>query len=438
MKTFKQAFGVWLLLVLMAGLIGGCGGGDSSDSNSAPTISDLNFSPNAVFVNSGGGQVDVSGTFTFTGANGGVASITLVVVDSSGNTISSDTIPVTDGTGLTSGTIGGQVTVGTTTVGTFTIRVSLMDMTGLRSNVLSGSFIISESPWISKAPMPHARTQFAVAASGGRAYVVGGELMGTGVIPGPDSALVDIYDPASNTWSAGVPLPTARKSPAAASVNGIIYVIGGKNLDAPGGLSTVEAYDPATAQWTTKTPMPTPRSGAAAAVINGRICVMGGTSVGLDLSTTECFSPTSNTWSAGSPMPTFRRDLGADAIGNYGYAVGGYGGGDLSGGGPGYVANVERYDINANSWTSMPPMPTARDSVAVVAVSGVLYAVGGDNALDRSLSTVEAFNPSLEAWTTKTAMPLALTGVGGVLIDGKVYVFEQGTTLEYTPANDIL
>lgn len=262
--------------------------------------------------------------------------------------------------------------------------------------------------------------------------------MGTGTIPGPDSALVDIYDPASNTWNAGVPLPTARKGPAAASVESIIYVIGGNNLAAPGGLSVVEAYDPATRQWTNKAPMPTPRSGAAATVIEGRICVMGGTSAGLDLSTTECFDPISNTWSAGSPMPTFRRELGAGSIGTNGYAVGGYSGGNLSGGGPGYVAIVERYDISANSWASMPPMPTERDSMAVVAVSGILYVVGGDNALNRSLATVEAFDPSLMAWTTKTAMPVALTSVGGVLIDGKLYVFEQGTTLEYTPENDIL
>jgi hypothetical protein len=447
MKTIKQVFGLWLLLVFTIGFIGGCDGGGSSDSdtappisgsNTAPTISDFSLSPKSAYLNSGGGQIDVSGTFTYTGANGGVASVTYVSVDSSGNTTSSQTIPVDDDSGATSGAIAGVVTVGTTTVGTYIVRVSLTDKTGLSSNVLSENFTISLFPWVSKAPMPHPRTQFAVAASKGLAYVVGGELMGTGTIPGPDSALVDIYNPASNTWNAGVPLPTARKGPAAASVDSIIYVIGGNNLAAPGGLSVVEAYDPATGQWTTKAPMPTPRSGAAATVIEGRICVMGGTSVGLDLTTTECFDPISNAWSAGSPMPTFRRELGAASIGNYGYAVGGYSGGNFSGGGPGYVATVERYDISANSWASMPPMPTERDSMAVVAVSGILYVVGGDNALNRSLATVEAFDPSLMAWTTKTAMPVALTSVGGVLIDGKLYVFEQGTTLEYTPENDIL
>ena len=75
--------------------------------------------------------------------------------------------------------------------------------------------------------------------------------------------------------------------------------------------------------------------------------------------------------------------------------------------------------------------------MAVVSVSDILYVVGGD-MMNRSLATVEAFDPSLVAWTTKTAMPVALTSVGGVLIDGKLYVFEQGTTLEYTPENDIL
>jgi hypothetical protein len=111
--------------------------------------------------------------------------------------------------------------------------------------------------------MTHPRDYFAVAASGGLAYVIGGELLGTGSIPGPDSSLVDVYDPASGSWSAGVPLPTARRAPVAATVNGVIYVIGG-SVNLVGEVGTVEAFDPSTNIWTAKADMPTPCAEAAA------------------------------------------------------------------------------------------------------------------------------------------------------------------------------
>jgi hypothetical protein len=184
--------------------------------------------------------------------------------------------------------------------------------------------------------------------------------------------------------------------------------------------------------------MPTPRSNAAAATVGGQICVFGGRNAGQDLSTTECLDTASRTWTSGlPPMPTFRRGLGADALGGLAYAVGGYSGGNLTGGGPGYVAIVERYDPVARTWASVASMSTTREYLAVVAASGLLYAIGGDNQ-SRGLETVEAFNPSTGTWAAKTAMPLALSRIGAVSIGSAVYVFGQSNTLQYTPANDIL
>src|SRR6266446_4755916 len=60
------------------------------------------------------------------------------------------------------------------------------------------------------------------------------------------------------TWMTKTPMPTARNSVGAASINGIVYAVGGQEGFC-GPLSTVEAYDPATDTWTTKAPMPTPR-----------------------------------------------------------------------------------------------------------------------------------------------------------------------------------
>jgi N-acetylneuraminic acid mutarotase len=424
-----------LLAASALALLGACGGGGGS---TPPVISNLVYSPAAAYQNSGAGQVTVGGSFTVTGANGGIASVTIAVLDGTGATVTKTTSPVAGGSGVTSGTVQGSVTASTAVLGTYTIRVTLTDIGGLTSNALSGSFRVAPFPWVAKTAVPQARDFFATATVGGRAYVVGGEVLGTSTTPGPASSRVDVYDPATDQWSTTPPMSQARVAPAAAVAGGLLYVFGGSGPSGGIDLQTVEVFDPLASTWTLWPAMPTPRSGAAAATVGNLICVFGGTSAGQDLSTTECLDTVSKTWTSGvPPMPTFRRALGADALGGLAYAVGGYSGGNLSGGGPGYVATVERYDPIARTWASLAPMSTVREYEGVVAASGLLYAIGGD-FYSGGLATVEAFNPMTGTWGAKTAMPLALSRIGAVSIGNAVYVFEQGHTLQYTPANDIL
>ncbi|MFZ7138964.1 MAG: kelch repeat-containing protein, partial [archaeon] len=80
------------------------------------------------------------------------------------------------------------------------------------------------------------------------------------------SLLVSVAYATDDSWVSLEPLPTTRRDLGVATVNGKIYVIGGKNDD--GYLSINEEYDPATNTWTTKTPMPTARYGLGVVVIN--------------------------------------------------------------------------------------------------------------------------------------------------------------------------
>ena len=72
----------------------------------------------------------------------------------------------------------------------------------------------------------------------GKLFLVGGHL------PDPDYAdnTLTWYDPATNAWSQGPPMPTPRFSAAAASASGRVYVIGGS--DSTGLRARVEAYTP--------------------------------------------------------------------------------------------------------------------------------------------------------------------------------------------------
>src|SRR5947207_1710149 len=143
--------------------------------------------------------------------------------------------------------------------------------------------------------MPTPRYAPGAAGLDGLLYVVGGTI-GFGRL----QTALEAYDPASDTWTARAPMPTARANLAVAVVDGILYAVGGDNF------GTVEAYDPATDTWTTKAPMPTPRSELGVAAIDGIIYAVGGeTSSPNSLTTLEAYDPATDPWTTKTPMPTW-------------------------------------------------------------------------------------------------------------------------------------
>jgi hypothetical protein len=71
------------------------------------------------------------------------------------------------------------------------------------------------------------------------------------------------------------------------------------------------------------------------------------------------------------------------------YAIGGRSNGT-------FVATNEAYDPASDTWTTVAPMPTARDELSTSVVNGVIYAIGGGNGIT-SLATNEAFTPAYAA-----------------------------------------
>ena len=56
--------------------------------------------------------------------------------------------------------------------------------------------------------------------------------------------------------------------------------------------------------------------------------------------------------------------------------------------------SVEKYDPEANQWTTMTAMSCPRGGVGVAALAGKIYAVGGHDGTNY-LSSVEAYDPHL-------------------------------------------
>ena len=99
--------------------------------------------------------------------------------------------------------------------------------------------------------MPTARNNLAVAASGTKLFAVGGN--------GGDYNQLEIYESATDSWSAAAPMPTARHNFAAAIVGNTLLALGGD-----GPLDVAEAYDIEGGSWSTAEPMGTARVSFAA------------------------------------------------------------------------------------------------------------------------------------------------------------------------------
>ncbi len=251
--------------------------------------------------------------------------------------------------------------------------------------------------WTAKNGLGTARFGLTAVQVNAKVYAIGGASTSNAEPAGN----VDEYDPATNTWLSKANMPTARWKPASAAINGILYAIGGgplANQCVPTGVT--EAFDPVNNVWSTAlAPIPTPRWGAAAAVISNKIYVVGGSrqcpSVLINPSATlEVYDPSINSWAVGTPMPTARWDLGAAAVGNNLYAIGGWN--PVTGT---VVNTVEAYNPATNSWTTKKPMPTPRTGVATVALNGHIYAFGGFDGA-RPTNILEVYDPATDTWSS--------------------------------------
>jgi len=148
--------------------------------------------------------------------------------------------------------------------------------------------------WTPIAPMPRPRNHAASATDGERFYIFGGRGPGSGaanvVADGFDD--VQIYDPRTNTWRASDgspgaprPLPQARGGMGKALwLNGEFWVLGGETEHGPGATpkgtyDRVDIYDPNTNRWRAGAPLPTARHGIFPVLHEGLVVVAGGGAV---------------------------------------------------------------------------------------------------------------------------------------------------------------
>src|SRR5256885_3840451 len=114
--------------------------------------------------------------------------------------------------------------------------------------------------WMRLAPIPQANGELLGVATNGKLYA------SQGLLPGfKPAGLVYEYDPARDAWTQKKPMPHPVHHAAVAALNGKMYLFGGFELPAAGapGWTPPDAsweYHPATASWHARGPVPTARS----------------------------------------------------------------------------------------------------------------------------------------------------------------------------------
>ncbi len=274
--------------------------------------------------------------------------------------------------------------------------------------------------WGFRARLLEANSEFALAESDGKLYVLGGY---------PASRVtartVQVYDIATDKWQLGPQLPQPNNHGMAAAVNGKIYLIGGQlTADQEGYVNTVYELDPAQGAWVAKAPMPTARSGGVAVVHDGKIYVAGGRLPrGDDFAV---YDPAADRWEVLPDLPSQRNHITGAAINGRIHIVGGRLGNGLS---PLKTDVNEVFDPQTRTWTTAAPMLRGRSGMNGVMARGCFHVWGGE-APTGMTPDHDYYDPRTDTWTRLGNMPLPIHGVvGSAFVDGLIWASGGGTDI---------
>jgi L-ascorbate metabolism protein UlaG (beta-lactamase superfamily) len=100
------------------------------------------------------------------------------------------------------------------------------------------------------------------------------------------------------------------------------------------------------------------------------------------------------------------------------------------------AAGAEKRADMAGQWKELPPLPTPRHDLALVAVDGRLFAISG--AGDRTTDAVEAYAPQEQHWHADSAIPRKRGWFGNALLNGRIWcIGGVGADGRYLPTVEI-
>jgi len=238
--------------------------------------------------------------------------------------------------------------------------------------------------WELLGDIPTPRTQFGVLQHSEDILLIGGKQANK------RTALSEVYCRADNSWKPGnINLPTARSGFGHVKIADDFYFIGGSD-GIP--LKTFEMWN---GDWNELPSLKNRRDELGAAVgPDLNIYAIGGYG-GPDMSclkSAERFNLETNSWEVIAEMSTPKRSLSCVTLPDGIYSIGGYDGSK-------YLRSLEKYDIRTGKWVSLAPMKHARCTFSAVASADCqfIYAIGGFNG--SAVCSVERYSIVEDKWT---------------------------------------
>lgn len=265
--------------------------------------------------------------------------------------------------------------------------------------------------WQQRSAMPTPRHEHAFVKSDGLVYVLGGLVEGLSAVP-----LVDVYDPETDEWTTGPPLPYAPNHAMAAARGGVVYHLGGYlvGLDVP----TDRAVALVDGAWEELPPMPEPRAAAAAEFVDGKLYVVGGVGPGGVATESFVFDPATREWSEAPGPRTPREHHTLVRYRGFLYALGGRALTFET-----TMPSVERFNPDTGRWSPQPDMPYATAGhVSVVTRNRLLVVLGGEGT-PGPFADAYALDLRTKRWFPLPALDPARTGFAAAAFGSVVYAF---------------
>lgn len=252
----------------------------------------------------------------------------------------------------------------------------LLNKTNISSSILIillySSSLFSSITWEQKAPFNHPHGQPAVIEIGGKIYLLDG---GDPVTGSYDYGKLEMYDPATNTWTDKADMIRGKAGNfGALATNGKIYALGGEG-PSPGRWSPeIYEYDPASNSWSQKNNWSSPKRDFGYAELDGKIYIAGGQPNYSSCSSKfELYDPVADNWSELASLPTTMTVCPLAAVNDKIYMIGGRTGNST------ITDWVYEYDPYSNTWTQKTSMPTVRQWHSLSVYNSKIYVLSGSD-----------------------------------------------------------
>ena len=259
----------------------------------------------------------------------------------------------------------------------------------------------------------------------------GSILVAGGAFDGAPIDAAERYSPDYGGWmQAGTMKSPRTQGTATLLADGRVLVAGGGNTAAPtfAATASAEIYDPATNAWTAAASMSLPRTLHTATLLgDGEVLVAGGATtytggLGTVTASAEIYDPRADAWHAAAPMSVARYIGSAVGLANGQVMV--LGGWSFTTDFDPSLATAEIYDPAANHWTATGTMSTGRARFGLVALAdGRVLAAGGVGPTYKMLATAELWDPGTGKWQVTGSLSAAVMWPTiAVLPDGRAVI----------------